>query len=219
MRSNGGVGRAERPPASVASAAGVFRLRQEYVNFGRDFTRFLTTGRRALVVLGLGLGGLTGASQTDAEDVLAEMRACAAEPDDAQRLDCYDTHMRRTPDQGRTTDASRQPPHAKAENGAAAATAAAAEQQFGMNEQLARKSRHTEARPRIDKLRARVAAVSRKPRGEPIVTLENGQVWETVDGEGAIELKAGDVVTIWPGLFGAFRLSAGSSVVRVSRIR
>ena len=177
----------------------------------------MTTASKVQLILVLGLSGLTDALHAGTEDVLAEMRTCAAERDDARRLACYDTQIHRTPDAGQTTHASRQQPRGTAEESAQAA--AAAEQQFGMNEELARKSQQTQTPPRLDKLRARVVAVSRKLRGEPIVTLENGQVWETADGEGPIELKAGDVVTIWPGLLGAFRLSAGNSIVRVRRIR
>jgi hypothetical protein len=88
-----------------------------------------------------------------------------------------------------------------------------------MSEELARKQSGTPAPPRLEKLQARIAGISRKPRGEPIVRLENGQVWETVDGEGSMELKVGDVVTIWPGLLGAFRLSAGNAIVRVHRVQ
>jgi hypothetical protein len=88
-----------------------------------------------------------------------------------------------------------------------------------MNEELARKLHGAAAPPHLDKLQARVVAVSYKLRGEPVVRLENGQVWEGLEGSRHIELKVGDVVTIWPGLFGSYRLTAGNVVTPVTRVR
>jgi hypothetical protein len=178
--------------------------------------RFRATRLKTLLLL-VGLAALSGASRTYAEDVLAGVRACEAEQDDARRLACYDNQLHRAPSQPQKTAAPLQPPLPIA--AASTAPVLTPEQQFGMSEELARKQSGTPAPPRLEKLQARIAGISRKPRGEPIVRLENGQVWETVDGEGSIELKVGDVVTIWPGLLGAFRLSAGNAIVRVHRVQ
>lgn len=89
-----------------------------------------------------------------------------------------------------------------------------------MNEQLAKKLEGTTPpQAHLDKLQSRVVAVSYKLRGEPIVRLENGQVWEGLESSKHIEIKVGEVVTIWPGLFGAYRLEARSVVTPVTRVR
>ena len=88
-----------------------------------------------------------------------------------------------------------------------------------MNEELARKLEGTPPQPHLDKMQARVAAVSYKLRGEPIVRLENGQVWEGLEGSKHIEIKVGEVVTIWPGLFGSYRLEARTVITPVTRVR
>lgn len=154
---------------------------------------------------------MSAAARTYAQDLLSEMRACAAEHDDSRRLACYDRSLHRWADR----PADRPSPQAQP----IASASAAAERQFGTNEELARKLEGVQAPPRLDKVQARVSAVWRKLRGEPVVKLENGQVWEAAEGEKPIELKAGDLVTIWPGLFGSYRLSAGNAIVRVSRVQ
>jgi len=89
-----------------------------------------------------------------------------------------------------------------------------------MNEQVAKKlAGATPPQPHLDKLQSRVVAVSYKLRGEPIVRLENGQVWEGLEGSKPIEIKVGEVVTIWPGLFGSYRLEARTVVTPVTRVR
>jgi hypothetical protein len=166
---------------------------------------------KLLTLLPLLLGGvaMNAASVARAQDVLRAMQACELEQDDLRRLACYDRTLNRAP--GKPAD--RPSPQ-----GEAASSAAAAER-FGMNEQLAHKLSGSQSPPPPDKLQGRVSAVSYKLRGEPIVTLENGQVWESVEGSRHLEIKVGDMVTIWPGLFGAYRLTTGNTVVRVSRVR
>jgi hypothetical protein len=157
----------------------------------------------------LGIVALSAASAARAQDILAAMRDCQLEQDDSRRLACYDRTLMR---------AAGKPAERASTQGRAAGSAAAAEQ-FGMNGQLARKLGETHAPPQPDKLRARVSAVSYKLRGEPIVTLENGQIWESAEGSRHVDIKPGDVVTIWPGLFGSYRLTTGNAAVRVSRVR
>jgi hypothetical protein len=159
----------------------------------------------ALVVVSAG-------SAARAEDVLQALHACESEQNDSRRLACYDHALNRPAAKPAERPATeKQPP--------AASTAAAAEQ-FGMNEQVAKKlAGATPPQPHLDKLQSRVVGVSYKLRGEPIVRLENGQVWEGLEGSKRIEIKVGEVVTIWPGLFGSYRLEAGTVVTPVTRVR
>ena len=149
----------------------------------------------------------------DADNALAAARACTAEQDDAVRLACYDRSLHRVPGKPATVA-----PAEAAKAPVAAAKTATAEQQFGMTEALARKQ-GTPAPPRPDKLQSKVVAVSHRLRGEPVMKLEDGQIWEVVEGETPIDIKAGDTVTIYSGTMGSYRLTAGGAYVRVHRVQ
>lgn len=147
-----------------------------------------------------------------AADPLANIRRCAAESDDAQRLACYDKQFRVLDAHGPT-----QPKSAAGEP--APVSAAIAEQRFGMNGQVERREPTTQP-PKIDKLTSRISAVGYKPHGELIIRLENGQVWEEADGEEPVNLKIGDEITIDTGVMGAYWLQYGKHAsVRVKRSR
>jgi hypothetical protein len=180
-------------------------------------------GRRSFSALrlcaSLGLFGfvaMSGASRASPPDIVAEMRACATEQDDTRRLACYDRTLGRTPNEPLNTAA----PQAQAQPIAAGPPAVAlAEQQFGMNPQLARKQGGPKAGSSLKQIHSPVKAISRKLHGEPVVTLENGQVWEAAQGEVGDVLKVGDVATIWAGAMGAYYLSVGNRSTRVTRVR
>jgi hypothetical protein len=180
-------------------------------------------GRRSFSALRLGasLGlfgfvAMSGASRASPPDIVAEMRACATEQDDTRRLACYDRTLGRTPNEPLNTAA----PQAQAQPIAAGPPAVAlAEQQFGMNPQLARKQGGPKAGSSLKQIHSPVKAISRKLHGEPVVTLENGQVWEAAQGEVGDVLKVGDVATIWAGAMGAYYLSVGNRSTRVTRVR
>jgi hypothetical protein len=164
----------------------------------------------------LGFVATCEVSRADPPDVVAAMRACANEQDDSRRLACYDRSVGRIPVEPPHSAASKpQPPPVAAGPEAAAL----AEQQFGMNPQLARQQAGAQAAPVLKELHARVVALSRKRRGEPIVTLENGQVWEAADGEVMDRLKVGDVVTISPGWLASYVMAVRHESVRVTRVR
>jgi hypothetical protein len=73
----------------------------------------------------------------------------------------------------------------------------------------------------LDEISATVTEVVTQPRGEMIVTLDNGQVWAQKVADSRFQLKAGDQVKIRAGALGAYYLSLGSSdrKTRVSRVR
>jgi len=167
--------------------------------------------------LGLvGFVALCQVSRADPPDVVAGMRACANEQDDSRRLACYDRSVGRNPVEPPHSAASKpKPPPVPAGPEAVAL----AEQQFGMNPQLAQQQAGAQAVPRLKELHARVVAVSRKPRGEPIVKLENGQVWQAADGEVTDRFTIGNVVTIWTGAMGSYYMAVGHYSVRVTRMQ
>lgn len=161
------------------------------------------------------------ASIAAAADPLANIRRCAAESDAAQRLACYDKQFRvldaHVPIQ--PNSAPGEPAPLSAAPASAPVTAPTAEQRFGMNGQVERREPNTQP-PKIAKLTGRITAIGYKPRGEAIIKLENGQVWEEADGEEPVNLRIGDEVTIDTGVMGAYWLQYGKHAgVRVKRTR
>ena len=168
--------------------------------------------RRSTGALLACLAATAALAATDADNALAAARACTAEQEDAVRLACYDRSLHRVPGKAATVAP------AEAAKAPAAARTATAEQQFGMTEALARKQ-GTPGPPATDKLQSRVVGVSHRLRGEPVVKLEDGQLWEVAEGETPIDIKVGDTVTIYAGTLGSYRLTAGGAYVRVHRVQ
>jgi hypothetical protein len=65
-----------------------------------------------------------------------------------------------------------------------------------------------------------VASIGRRPTGEMIFTLRNGQVWMQIEAETRSRVKAGDEVTIRKGSLGSFLLVGPDRLaVRVRRVK
>lgn len=147
-----------------------------------------------------------------AESSTATLLACAAEPDDARRLRCFDdaaAGLRGAPEAapaqaaGVPAAASRPP----------SAPAASAEDRFGAREKFERQEP-------LREIVALVAAVSTRPHGELVITLENGQVWAELAPGSKIKVKPGDTVNIKAGTLGSFFLIAPNRrSSKVSRIQ
>lgn len=156
----------------------------------------------------LGAAICAAAPLASAQAVPESLRACAAEADDLRRLACFDREMARLGES-----------HAPAP---APAPMLSAEERFGMQGELARKLEKEKGieRPELEKLEAQVSEVGEKPRGELIVTLDNGQVWEQVEAKTGFRLRSGDSVTITPGALRSFWLQGESGrQTRVRRVR
>jgi hypothetical protein len=91
------------------------------------------------------------------------------------------------------------------------------EDRFGAN---AKTKRNQGPQPvELDKLDGRIVAVSYRPRGESVVTLENGQIWEEAEVESHLPLRPGESITIRRGVLGAFYLSSDKVLgLRVRRL-
>lgn len=117
------------------------------------------------------------------------IRQCAAERDDARRLACYDAEAARL--------ASTPPPPTP-------------EQKFGARGDLERgetqKARQEE--PRLERLEATVSSITVRPDGALTITLDNGQVWHQIATGESFRLKAGDKVTVKPGVLGSFSMTS-----------
>ena len=139
----------------------------------------------------------------------AEFLACAPEKDDARRLACFDAAV----DRARTAPADPAT--------AVAAVPLSKEERFGLHGGLKReKAQEVPELQELEQLQARVTKVSSKPHGELVVTLENGQVWTEIQPNSGARVKAGEQVTIKPGVLGSFLLVAPNGrSTKVTRIR
>lgn len=171
-----------------------------------------------------------------AQGVPAVLRACAAETDPGQRLDCYDREMKRlmTADSPRARPAQPAPaaqaapasaPTAPTAQAAVPAAPAASDEapmrptRAADAAAPAPPAREAPATPRRSglwnifsggsaaRVTARIARVERSP-GSLVLHLDNGQIWrQTGRASGGLGLRAGDEVTITRNL-GSYWLSA-----------
>jgi hypothetical protein len=159
------------------------------------------------------LSGTSLSPAKAAEGTTEALLACADEPDDARRLRCFDA----------TVAGLRSAPAAPAASAAAtpgyppqtSAPAASAEDKFGVRGDLKR-----EKLGELSEITATVTAVSARPHGELVITLDNGQVWVELAPGSKIRLKTGDPVKIEAGALGSFLLIAPNRrSSKVSRVR
>jgi hypothetical protein len=175
-------------------------------------------------------------SRSPAQDAIsAGLRACVKETDDAVRLKCYDSEMRRilvapvasaAAQSGVTQSGSTQSGSTQSgsnrEPEAAPIPEMTPEQAFGYRGAIAREQvdRRDEQRSSLEKLEAIVAKVDRKPLGELVLTLANGQVWTQKAPDPHFKAKAGDAVTIRRGSLGSFMMVvSGGRSTQVARVK
>jgi hypothetical protein len=89
------------------------------------------------------------------------------------------------------------------------------EDRFGL-----RDDRKEQKKGELTELSATATATSAKPRGELVITLDNGQVWGEIAPGSKIKVKPGDPVKIEAGTLGSFILIAPNGrSSKVTRIR
>jgi hypothetical protein len=166
---------------------------------------------RLLVLIGFSFVGASPVSAT--ERALTErLAACVRERDDALRLACFD---RETAQLSASSD------------GASVATeksgASAAASDFGLSgSEVARKRgpvREENAPPEVKRVDATVTAIARQPRGEIVLTLDNGQVWVQKTATSWFPIEVGDQITITAGALGSYRLSNSGRSTAVTRTK
>ncbi|MGP8229051.1 MAG: hypothetical protein ACLQUM_06805 [Steroidobacteraceae bacterium] len=176
---------------------------------------------------------LTGAAAPlHAQSLADQLKQCAAQADDAQRLNCYDRIARPPAPATAGAAAPRSapatiPPTAAVPSAPApipapgeAAPAAAPNSNaaaFGISNGPLAAKRQTQS---LKSISAVVATVTTRPRGELVVTLDNGQVWQQLMAVDYFPLEPGDTVEISSGALGSYVLSAPSKrSTKVTRIR
>ena len=159
------------------------------------------------------------ASQLAVPDALME---CTLQTDDLARLTCFDREIARLAPAVESAPANTATePQATADTEVAAADTevAAADDEFGMTAELASKASGGEADDKPKELTGVVVALRKRPYGEHVVTLNNGQVWAQKRAESGFRLKVGDTATIRRGAFGSYRLvGQGKRSFEVKRI-
>jgi len=173
-----------------------------------------------LLALALSLAGACVAPvQASTPDALpAQLRHCATLTDASVRLACYDTLA------GSSVLNQVAPPASATSSSAATAGIAAsgaspakAEMEFGVHNGPLEAKRVSPQREKH--LLAVVSAVSSRSRGELVVTLDNGQVWQQIQPS-PYPLKAGDHVEIDVAALGSYILWSPSQrrATKVTRI-
>jgi len=138
---------------------------------------------------------------------------CSEIGDDLARLGCYDAIFRKPAASAASTAAP-----AAAAASAATSVAASPETDFGLTE-AAKRARDPQQEI-LESITGTVTAVGRRPAGELIVTLENGQVWTQVTVDQRARVAAGDMVTIRKAALGSHLLETqGRYATRVRRVK
>ena len=158
---------------------------------------------RAAMLLAVMVMQSAPAADTELSERIA---ACAREHDDARRLACFDRAAA-----------------PKADAAKVSAAKVDTSQEFGVEgSELARNrdaaDTHQESAA-AKRMTAKVSALEKRPRGELVFTLDNGQVWAQKEVGAYLPVKVGDSVTILAGSLGSFRLVLDNRVTPVTRVR
>jgi hypothetical protein len=167
--------------------------------------------RRLLQVLVALLGSTVATAQTP-----ADIARCTAIESGSERLKCYDKLF--------VQSASQPQEQSKAAATIASAAPAAGSttvdlDDFGLD---GRKPTGQADEPKgPDEMQARIAKLVTQPRGEYVLTLDNGQVWQQREYDWHLAFRVGDEVIIKRGVMKSYRLQQKGSnrTTSVSRIR
>lgn len=143
---------------------------------------------------------------------------CAKVRDDTDRLACYDAEFGK-PERAATAAALPPPAPAPASAPAAVPAPPAVKAPPVQPEARTERSAASDAPARSmereaprEQFTAVVAEARASGRGIHTVTLADGQVWRQLEPDSAVEIKAGDSVTIRPAALGSFMLVTKAGV-------
>ena len=87
-----------------------------------------------------------------------------------------------------------------------------------MSDEQTRQKEEVAQPPKVDQLSGTVTALSKRPEGQLVITLDNGQVWAQKAVESFV-VKAGDKVTIKTTFVGSYLMTLRGQSTRVSRVK
>lgn len=181
----------------------------------------------------------TIAAAQSAEALPPELLACAAETDVARRLECFDHEMARlaeahepapppAPEAEPVSEPVPAPVIADASPGPepvvatpVAETPPAAAPAAGPEPAKAPRDDFGLPAAGPDEITAKVADIMKRPYGELVILLDNGQIWEQKHRDKRFRLDIGEDVTISAGLISGYRLTGGgrNNSIQVERIK
>ena len=154
----------------------------------------------------------------------ADASRCAAIPDDARRLACYDALFRDAdrpapPVMAGEPAAPAKPTVAAAAAPAAAAAAADPDRDFGLSGHQRAERSGPGGEP--DEIQAVVVELLESRVGKPTYVLDNGHRWRQTDATSRPKFKVGQTVVIRKASLGSFLASSpdsGGAPVRIRRV-
>ena len=166
------------------------------------------------------LGLVYQAALADDDSLEERIRVCAGEANDARRLACFDREAGAPSEAGEKISAETEPaPVVVADTASPPVAENASTDDFGMTPELARSKRTGDEEAELREISATVLKVSKRPRGELVVTLDNGQTWTEKNAEYGFRVKVGDTIVIKKGKVGGYRMvGRGRRASQVRRI-
>jgi hypothetical protein len=155
---------------------------------------------------------LCAAASLAVAQVSENLRSCAAEPDNARRLACYDKempHLRPAP-----------PGDDSVPSTALGTPDAVPAERFGLSDRQVRRLKAGAAPAEMRALTAHVTKVFQLPNGRQRIALDNAQVWEQTEEDWGFNPRTSATATITKGTLGGFWMATDAyRKVRVRRIR
>ncbi|MDP9090102.1 MAG: hypothetical protein M3O26_15325 [Pseudomonadota bacterium] len=165
---------------------------------------------------------LAWALRCSASEPVADVLACRAIADSADRLSCFDRATAALAGAAaRPTAAAGAPPRPQTRP-ERTAPVLDAQQSFGLNgSAVAATEEAAGARPpKVSKIEAHVSALALAGNGDTVFTLDNSQVWRQTESSGELLATLGVGVTISRGLLGSYWLQLKSGRgCKVTRLR
>jgi hypothetical protein len=171
----------------------------------------------AALILASLTGSGTAFAQSAGGELPPELLACAEETDVERRLACFDREMARHREMPAPEPVPEPMPEPTPEAPPAEPVAvepapepeAAPVADFGLPEEGP------------TAFSATVTDIATRPRGELIILLDNGQIWEQKHQDSRFRLAVGEQVTISKGLISGYRLSGGNrnNSIQVERLK
>jgi hypothetical protein len=168
---------------------------------------------RPLALIGLSLAVAT----TFAAD---DTHRCASVVDDSARLQCYDAAFGKPVGADASGAHSAIPAGTPASESSTPDTSVKARDEFGLSE-AEKRTRRQEPEERTESITGQVAQLGRRPTGELVVSLADGQVWSQVESDDSrSRVKVGDTITIRKATLGSYLLIGPDRIaVRVKRVK